>query len=71
MRHCPLQKSAKALAAARGRDYVVPDDLKELAVPVLAHRLVLTPDAQLQGLTVAQVVDGILVAVPVPTTSGT
>jgi len=66
-----LQRAAKALAAARGRDYVIPDDLKELAVPVLAHRLLLTPDAQLQGLTVAQVVDGILGAVPVPTTSGT
>ena len=66
-----LQRGAKALAAARGRDYVIPDDLKELAVPVLAHRLVMTPDAQLQGLTVAQVVDGILSAVPVPTSSGT
>jgi MoxR-like ATPase len=65
-----LQRASKALAAARGRDFVIPDDLKELAVPVLAHRLLLTPDAQLQGMSMAQVVEGILAAVPVPTTSG-
>lgn len=65
-----LQKASKALAAARGRDYVIPDDLKELAVPVLAHRLLLTPDAQLQGLSVERVVEAILEHVAVPTSSG-
>ena len=66
-----LQRASKALAAAKGRDFVVPDDLKSLAVPVLAHRLLLTPDAQLQGVGVGQVVEAILGSVPVPTTSGT
>jgi MoxR-like ATPase len=46
---------------------VTPDDIKYVAVPVLAHRLVLTPDAQLQGVKVRQVVDDILNSVPIPT----
>jgi MoxR-like ATPase len=62
-----LQRAARALAAARGRGYVVPDDLKLLAKPVLAHRLILTPDTQLQGATVDDVVDDVLSSVRVPT----
>ena len=46
-----LQRVARARAAASGRTYVVPDDLKALAEPVLAHRLLVTPEAQLQGIT--------------------
>ena len=46
---CSLQRASRALAAANGRNYVVPDDVKALAGPVLAHRLMLTPEAQLQG----------------------
>ena len=65
-----LQGASRALAAARGRDYITPDDIKELAVPVLAHRLLLTPDAQLQGLSAGQVIENILNVVPVPTSSG-
>jgi MoxR-like ATPase len=66
-----LQKAARAWAAARGRDYVVPDDLKDLAVPVLEHRLALTPEAQLRGITAAEVLDDVLGTVPVPTGRGT
>ena len=44
-----LQRASRALAAANGRNYVLPDDVKALAGPVLAHRLMLTPEAQLQG----------------------
>jgi MoxR-like ATPase len=62
-----LQRAARALAAARGRSYVVPDDLKLLVKPVLAHRILLTPETQLQGATVADVLDDILETVPVPT----
>ncbi len=62
-----LQRSARALAASRGRDYVVPDDLKELAEPVLAHRLVVTPEAQLQGSTPGDLIADVLRTVPVPT----
>ncbi|HEX2118726.1 MAG TPA: hypothetical protein VHF91_06055, partial [Acidimicrobiales bacterium] len=45
-----LLRAARARAASLGREYVVPDDLKLLAGPVLEHRLALTPDAQLRGV---------------------
>jgi MoxR-like ATPase len=44
----------------------VPDDLKALAEPVLAHRLLVTPEGQLQGITAADVLNEVLRAVPVP-----
>ena len=44
-----LQRASRAMAAANGRNYVLPDDVKALAGPVLAHRLMLTPEAQMQG----------------------
>jgi MoxR-like ATPase len=62
-----LQRAARARAAASGRAYVVPDDLKALAQPVIAHRLSLTPEAQIQGARTADVVDEVLSHVPVPT----
>jgi len=62
-----LQKAARARAAASGRTYVVPDDIKALAVPVLAHRLVLTPEASMQSADARNVVDDVLRRVPVPT----
>jgi MoxR-like ATPase len=62
-----LQRVARARAAANGRNYVVPDDIKTLAEPVLAHRLMVTPEAQLQGLTSASALAEVLAAVPVPT----
>ena len=62
-----LQRVARARAAAHGRSYVVPDDLKALAEPVLAHRLLVTPEAQLQGLAAADALGEVLRAVPVPT----
>ena len=65
-----LQRSARARAASQGRDYVVPDDLKAMAGPVLEHRLVLSPEAQLQGLTQAEVLASALSSVPVPTGKG-
>ncbi|MEM9036169.1 MAG: MoxR family ATPase [Actinomycetota bacterium] len=64
-----LQRAGRALAAARSRDYVVPDDLRELAVPVLAHRVGLTPEARLQGLDAGDVITEVLRAVPVPTSA--
>ena len=57
---------AKALAAREGRDFVVPDDVKEAAVPVLRHRLVLRPEAELEGLDPDRVVREVLQATPVP-----
>jgi MoxR-like ATPase len=61
-----LQRAARARAAASGRAYVVPDDIKGLAAPVLAHRLLLTPESQLRGADGAAVVAELLRSVPVP-----
>jgi MoxR-like ATPase len=63
-----LQRVARARAAAAGRTYVVPDDLKALAEPVLAHRLVVSPEAQLQGVDAGDVLGEVLASVPVPAT---
>jgi MoxR-like ATPase len=57
---------AKAMAAREGRDFVVPDDVKEAAVPVLRHRLVLRPEAELEGLDADRVVNDVLAATAVP-----
>src|SRR5438309_2311547 len=55
-----LYKSAQALAALRGRDYVSPDDVKEMARLTLPHRLIVRPESQLRGRTAETIVDGIL-----------
>ena len=64
-----LMHAAQARAAAQGRDFVLPDDLKELAPGVLTHRVILRPNAELRGLTAAAVVDEILASEAVPTAS--
>ncbi|HEX6420718.1 MAG TPA: MoxR family ATPase, partial [Acidimicrobiales bacterium] len=61
-----LQRVAKARAAAEGRAYVIPDDVKAVAEPVLAHRLLLTPEAHLQGIRPADALREVLRVVPVP-----
>jgi MoxR-like ATPase len=61
-----LFRSAQARAALDGRDYVTPDDIKTLALPVLAHRLILKPNAELRGLTPTKIVAQILESEPVP-----
>jgi MoxR-like ATPase len=55
-----LYKTAQALAALRGRDYVVPDDIKTLAPYTLTHRLIIKPDSQLRGRTAGAILDEIL-----------
>jgi len=62
-----LYRSSQALAMIRGRTYVTPDDVKEMAPLVLGHRLVIRPEAQLRGLTADQAVAEILARVRVPT----
>ena len=57
---------AKAVAASDGRDYALPDDVKAMAAPVLRHRLVLRPEADLEGVTTDHVVADIVAAVEVP-----
>ncbi len=61
-----LQRVARARAATRGRTYVVPDDIKELADPVLSHRIRLTPEAAVRGTRTADIVAELLDRVPVP-----
>lgn len=61
-----LFRSAQAFAAIQGRGYVVPDDIKILAPPVLEHRLVLNPESRLRRVTVQSVMRDILAEVPVP-----
>jgi MoxR-like ATPase len=55
-----LVRTAKTFALADGRDHVVPDDIKDLAVPVLCHRLLLDAEAQFNGVTVEQVISQLL-----------
>ena len=61
-----LLLATKAVAALRGREFATPDDVKKAAVPVLRHRILLRPDAELEGLTHDQVVRKILDQVKVP-----
>lgn len=61
-----LLRTAQVLAGAAGRTYVVPDDVKEMAHPVLRHRFLLQPDAELEGVSTDRVIDEILADVPVP-----
>jgi MoxR-like ATPase len=61
-----LLRAAKALAVLRGRDFVVPQDIKDLARRVLSHRIILSPDAKVHGQTEEAVVARLLETVPVP-----
>lgn len=61
-----LIRTSKTLAAANGRHYVIPDDVKALAEPVLAHRLVLDPEAEFDGVTASSIVSQLLIETPPP-----
>jgi MoxR-like ATPase len=61
-----LLRASRALAASLGRPYVVPEDVKAMAPVVLAHRVILQPDAELQGRTGAELITRALQSVPVP-----
>lgn len=63
-----LQRAARTVAATKGRDYVSPDDIKTVIQPVLNHRLILLPEAQMRGVTMDSVIAGITAGVPVPGT---
>jgi len=65
-----LQRAARALAASSGRDYVIPDDVKTLAHAVLEHRVLLSPEAELRGITTADVVRAVVGNVAVPGATG-
>jgi MoxR-like ATPase len=59
-------KGGKAFAMLKERDYVVPDDIKTLATPMLAHRVLLTPSARMREVTQETVIADALSQVPVP-----
>jgi len=61
-----LQQAAQTLAAVQGRNYIIPDDIKYLAVPALAHRLIVKTEARLKGHAAEDIVKNILSTVPVP-----
>lgn len=61
-----LFRASQALAAIRGRGYVIPDDVKLLARPTLAHRIIVTPAARVRSITSDAILDEILQSVPVP-----
>ena len=61
-----LVRTAKTLAASNGRHYVIPDDVKALAEPVLAHRLVLDPEAEFDGVTGTSIIAQLLIETPPP-----
>ncbi|MGQ4833135.1 MAG: AAA family ATPase [Candidatus Asgardarchaeia archaeon] len=61
-----LLNGAKAIAAINGRDFVIPDDVKQLLYPALNHRILIKPEAELEGITVADVIRKIVEEVPAP-----
>ena len=61
-----LLLAAKALAAIRGKTYVTPDDVKAIAAPVLRHRLILKPEAEIEGFSADRLVEDLLAQVAVP-----
>lgn len=61
-----LMRTSQALAALRGRDYVLPDDIKQLAIPVLVHRLILKEEERLRGGTPEHILEEIIKHTPVP-----
>ena len=61
-----LLLASRAYAAIKGRDFVTPDDIKSMAVPVLEHRLILRPEYEIEGMTVREVIENILKDIAVP-----
>jgi MoxR-like ATPase len=61
-----LLLASRANAALEGRDFVTPDDVRTMAPPVLEHRVVLRPEAEIEGVTAAEAMAAILKEIPVP-----
>lgn len=61
-----LMKSSKAMAAMNGRDYVIPEDIRYVSHPVLNHRILLTPEREMEGMEVSQVIEDLIKSVEVP-----
>lgn len=61
-----ILNAAKGFAAIRGRDFVTPEDIKEAAVPVLQHRVIVTPEREMEGLTSTEIIKQIIEAIEIP-----
>nr|WP_299484746.1 MoxR family ATPase [uncultured Allomuricauda sp.] len=61
-----IMDASKALAAINGRDFITPDDIKKVAGPILGHRIILTPEREMEGLTSEQVVKQIVESIEIP-----
>ena len=61
-----ILKASKAFAAIEGRDFVTPEDIKRASIPVLQHRVIVTPEREMEGLTSKQIIDQIIEAVEIP-----
>jgi MoxR-like ATPase len=61
-----IMQSAKALAALQGRDFVTPEDIKEVAQPVLRHRIILTPEKEMEGIRPQEVIQQLIDKIEVP-----
>ena len=61
-----LLLASRAAAAIAGRDFVTPDDIKAMALPVLEHRLILRPEFEIEGMAIAEVIQKVLQQVTVP-----
>jgi MoxR-like ATPase len=61
-----ILRASKANAAIKGRDFVMPEDIKEMVMPVLRHRIILTPEKEMEGITPDELIDNILKTIEVP-----
>ena len=61
-----VMNASKAIAAMQGRDFVVPEDIREVVIPVLRHRIILAPDKEMEGVTEEEVIKQIIQAMDVP-----
>ncbi|WP_405296732.1 AAA family ATPase [Algibacter sp. Ld11] len=61
-----ILKASKAFAAMNGRDFVTPEDIKQAAIPVLQHRVIVTPEREMEGVTSKQIIKQIIEAVEIP-----
>ncbi|MFT5216010.1 MAG: MoxR-like ATPase [Glaciecola sp.] len=61
-----ILKASKAFAAMDGRDFVTPEDIKKSAIPVLQHRVIVTPEREMEGVTTKQIINQIIEAVEIP-----
>ncbi len=61
-----ILQASKAFAAMQGRDFVTPDDIKRSAIPVLQHRVIVTPEREMEGVTSKQIIKGMLETIEIP-----